>query len=135
MTVLGTSVYHIDCSVEESGKDPWRFTMFYGEAQTHLRHQSWEVLMDIATASSLPWLCVGDFNEVLQSEEHDGIGMRRNAQMQAFRDAADVCMLQDLGYLGPFWTYEKKVTGGILYSCPTGSRYGTAGMDRRTQFG
>ena len=45
-------------------------------------------------------MCIGDFNEVLRPEEHDGIADRSNAQVQAFRDAVDVCMLMDLGYQG-----------------------------------
>ena len=37
-----------------------------------------------STLSSLPWLCMGDFNEVLRPEEHEGVGQRSNAQIQAF---------------------------------------------------
>ncbi|XP_073359857.1 uncharacterized protein [Aegilops tauschii subsp. strangulata] len=62
--------------------------------------------------SDLPWLCFGDFNEVLRPEEHQGVADRSNAQIQAFRDAVDVCMLMDLGYQGRPWTFEKRVTGG-----------------------
>ena len=62
--------------------------------------------------SSLPWLCIGDFNEVLRPDEHEGVGERSNAQIQHFRDAVDVCMLLDIGYSGRFWTFEKKVRGG-----------------------
>jgi hypothetical protein len=32
--------------------------------------------------------------------------------MAGFRDAVDVCGVQDLGYKGVPWTYEKKVVGG-----------------------
>ena len=87
-------------------------TCVYGEAQTHLRHQTWTTLKNVSTLSTLPWLCLGDFNEVLHPDEHHSIGQRSNAQIQAFRDVLDVCMLLDLGYKGNFWTFEKKVTGG-----------------------
>lgn len=66
----------------------------------------------ISTLNDLPWLCLGDFNEVLCSEEHEGIGNGSNAQIQGFRDAVDVCMLLDIGYHGRSWTFEKKVAGG-----------------------
>ena len=52
---------------------------------------------------------MGDFNDVLRPDEHHGIGQRSNAQIQAFHDVLDVCMLLDLGYKGNFWTFEKKV--------------------------
>ena len=77
--ILGYSVYHLDVSVEEQGEDMSRLTCVYGEAQTHLRHQTWTILKNISTISSLPWLCLGDFNEVLRPEEQEGIGERSNA--------------------------------------------------------
>ena len=115
--ILGYSDYHLDVSVEEQYKEKWRMTCVYGEAQTHLRHQTWTTLKNISTTSSLPWLCLGDFNEVLRPEEHEGVGQRSNAQIQAFRDTIDVCMLLDLGYSGRFCTFEKKATGGTYTRC------------------
>ena len=115
--ILGDSIYHIDARVTETGQDPWRITCIYGEAQTHLRHQTWDVLKGISTMSDLPWLYFGDFNEVLLPEEHDGAADRSNAQIQAFRDAVDVCMLMDLGYQGRPWTFEKRVAGGTYTRC------------------
>lgn len=110
--ILGYSVYHIDCKIVDPDSDPWRLTVVYGEAQTHLRHQTWETLRDICSSSDLPWLCMGDFNEVLRPEEHEGVGERSNAQIQGFRDVVDSCRMMDIGFKGRFWTFEKKVTGG-----------------------
>ena len=55
---------------------------------------------------------MGNFNEVLHAHEHDGVGQRSQAQMDAFRDALDTCGLSDIGYSGISWTFDKKVTGG-----------------------
>ena len=54
---------------------------------------------------------MGDFNEVLRPDEHQGVANRSNAQIQAFREAVDVCMIMDLGHQGRFWTFEKGVAG------------------------
>ena len=54
---------------------------------------------------------------MLRPHEHQGVGQRSNAQIQAFREVLDVCMLIDLGYKGNFWTFEKKVTGGTYTRC------------------
>lgn len=110
--ILGSSVYHIDCSVTDENSDTWRITCVYGEAQTHLRHQTWDTVRIIANSSDLLWLCLGDFNEVLRQNKHEGIGERSNAQIQGFRDIIDTCMLLDIGFTGQFWTYEKRVRGG-----------------------
>lgn len=105
-------MYHIGCSIVDSGHAPWRASCFYGEACTNLRHQTWDTMKGIVSLSDLPWVCIGDFNEVLHPDEQEGIEERSNAQIQGFRDAVDVCMLMDIGYEGNFWTFEKKVTGG-----------------------
>jgi hypothetical protein len=34
------------------------------------------MLKDIASTSTLPWLCLADFNEVLCADEHEGVGHR-----------------------------------------------------------
>ena len=94
------------------GQEPWRITCVYGKAQTPLRHQTWDLMKGISFTSDLPWLCFGDFNEVLQPNEHEGAANRSNAQIQGFRDTVDICMLMDLGYKGRFWTFEKKIAGG-----------------------
>ena len=89
-----------------------RITFVYGEAQVPERYKTWDKLRSIVNASSLPWAAMGDFNEVLHAHEHDGVGNRSQAQMDAFRDALDTCGLSDLGYKGNPWTFEKKVAGG-----------------------
>ena len=77
--ILSYSVYHLDVFVEEQNVDKWRMTCVYGEAQTHMRHQTWTTLKNISTLSCLPRLCLGDFNEVLHPDEHQGVGQRSNA--------------------------------------------------------
>jgi hypothetical protein len=66
----------------------------------------------IKSTSPLPWVCIGDFNEVLHQHENVGVADRSHAQIAGFREAVDVCELADLGYEGNSWTYEKRVAGG-----------------------
>jgi hypothetical protein len=110
--ILGYSQYHIDTFVFGLSDDQWRLTTIYGEAQTFEWHQTWNMLKDICTNSTLPWLCIRDFNEVLRADEHEGIGTQTHNQIQGFREVVDVCNQMDLGFKGHFWTWEKKVTGG-----------------------
>jgi hypothetical protein len=103
INILGQSKYHVDVSVEGISESTWRLTAVYGEAQTSLRHQTWDTLQNICGTSSLPWLCIGDFNEVLHAGEHEGVGHRTLTQMQGFRDTVDICNLHDLGEEGDRW--------------------------------
>lgn len=63
---------HIDSIINKGKEDAWRFTGFYGELITHLRHESWSKLCQLNSCFNLPWLCVGDFNEIMKSNEKHG---------------------------------------------------------------
>lgn len=91
------SKYHIDMTVKEADKEPWRLTCWYGEANKSLRYKTWEMMRYLKADCDLPWLCIGDFNEVLRREEQFGPNDREAGQINAFREAVDVCQLSDLG--------------------------------------
>ncbi|KAL5738345.1 hypothetical protein ACOSP7_031106 [Xanthoceras sorbifolium] len=55
--------------------------------------------------SSLPWLCDGDFNEILHLGEKDGGVERPRYLMTNFRNTLNDCMLQDLGFAAPRFTW------------------------------
>lgn len=103
------SKYHIDMKVEEQGKDPWRLTVWYGEANRSLRYKTWDMMRFLKADCDLPWLCIVDFNEVLRREEQFGPNERDMAQINLFREAVDVFQLQDIGYEGLDWTFERKI--------------------------
>ena len=112
LEILGYSEYHIDVSVEEMVEVKTRVTFVYSEAQVNERYKTWNMLTRIVGAHNLPWVVMGDFNEVLHAHEHNGVGAKSQAQMDLFRDALDTCGLTDLGYRGNKWTFERRVTGG-----------------------
>ena len=38
----------------------------------HLRNETWDLLKHLSTWTSTPWLCIGDYNEILSAEEKNG---------------------------------------------------------------
>ena len=60
----------------------------------------------------LPWLCMGDFNEITRQSEKLGGSIRSQAQMQLFRDVIDECGFMDLGFTGSQFTWKKNFTDG-----------------------
>ena len=56
---------HIIAFINQGVDDAWRFTGFYRDLDTASRENSWSLLRDLSQRSSLPWICVGDFNEIL----------------------------------------------------------------------
>ena len=63
---------HIDCIVGGGIEGAWRFTGFYGEPITHKCHELWELLRQLHSQFNLPWLYVGNFNEILRGAEKQG---------------------------------------------------------------
>jgi hypothetical protein len=48
----------------------------YGEAQTSERFKTCDMIKFIKSSSYLPWVCMGDFNDVLHRSEHGGVQER-----------------------------------------------------------
>ena len=56
--------------------------------------------------ASLPWLCLGDFNELLASDEKNGGNRRLMAPMVEFRHTFLHCGLVDMGFSGYCFTWR-----------------------------
>jgi hypothetical protein len=96
--LLPYSQYHIHTIITESGGESWRLTCVYGEAQVPECHKTWEMLKFIKASSYLPWVCIGDFNEVLLQSKHEGVQEHSRSQIAGFQEMVDVCGLTDLGF-------------------------------------
>ncbi|XP_075483594.1 uncharacterized protein LOC142523746 [Primulina tabacum] len=110
VSVLSFSSGHIDSTIQHGDKH-WRFTGFYGNPETSTRHLFWTVLSRLSAMQELrdlPWLVGGDFNEICFDTEKWGGNPRPLSQTRAFREALDVCSLQDLHGSGEFFTWVNR---------------------------
>ena len=112
--LLSFSSFHIDVQVVSCQGSPWRFTGFYGHPEVNRRHHGWMLLRRLHGMSNLPWLCAGDFNEILVQSEKLGGVLRPQWQMTGFRDALDDCDLQDIGFDGPCFTWCNRRAGSEM---------------------
>jgi exonuclease III len=110
VTVRPWCQYYIDAQIN-SEAGAWRFTGIYGEPSTELREKTWDVLRSLKAQDDLPWICAGDFNEVLSQEEHTGQNDRNENQMASFRNCLADCRLADLGYSGYPFTWDNRREG------------------------
>lgn len=76
-------------------------------------HKSWQLLRQLASQSSLPWLCFGDFNKLLNSSEKEGGACRPIRQMLDFQEAISNAKMKDLGYDDNLFTWFSTRSGGI----------------------
>lgn len=113
VTLKSFSKNHIDVMVtnDSTGGKEWRFTGFYGEPVRVRRKKNWELLEYMRREYDIPWLCAGDFNEVLDASEHYGGRVREEWMMEGFRETVDYCKFVDLGYSGLPFTWDNRQQG------------------------
>ena len=100
------TLHHIDALILNDPNTPWRLTGFYGWPEEQRKHESWKLLRHLHSQHSVPWVCVGDFNEILTSEEKQG-GLPKSLNlMQDFRASLLHCGLVDLGFQGNIFTWN-----------------------------
>ena len=105
------SKHHVDAVVHSEDGRFWRCTGVYGHPETDQKKNTWELLRRLAGLSSLPWLCFGDFNEVLNLNEKLGGRDRRANLVNDFREALKDCDLTGLGSTGYPFTWSNRRFG------------------------
>jgi hypothetical protein len=97
---------YIDVQISENDK-LWRLTGIYGEPKWEDKYKMWDKLRELNASQNLPWIVIGDFNEILFSHEKEGGNPRPPSFMQAFQDALTDCDLEDLGFSGDNFTWKR----------------------------
>ncbi|XP_074313546.1 uncharacterized protein LOC141648725 [Silene latifolia] len=106
---VSASLHYMDFTVREGDRE-WIVTSFYGWLAVSDRHLSWELLRVLKSQSVLPWVCLGDFNEILYSTEMKG-GSRAQWQINNFQAAVDECGLRDIRWEGYQFTFDNGQAG------------------------
>lgn len=105
--------YFIDAFIDKNIENAWRLTGFYRESETARRSEAWNKLRTLNTHPDIPWLCVGDFNEIIRQDEKVCGAIWPYNQMQIFRDTIDECRFMDLGFVGPKFTWSRHYENGV----------------------
>lgn len=76
---------HINAMVWcKPGAPPWKLIGFYGHPKAAKRGESWALLRHLSKLNLVPWLCLGDFNEITSASEKSSRSIRSRTQMTAF---------------------------------------------------
>lgn len=70
------------------------------------RRESWALMQHLATLSPEPWMCMGNFNEIIEHGEKWGGARRARILIEDFRGAFEDCLLSDLGAKRPKFTWN-----------------------------
>ncbi|XP_024195622.1 uncharacterized protein LOC112198734 [Rosa chinensis] len=107
---LTKSAHHIDAEVRGGPGEPrWRLFGFYGYARTAEHDKSWQLLKYLSDLDFLPWVVIGDFNEILNNGEKIDGPPKAERHMRGFREVLGYCELLDLGFQGSretWWNSE-----------------------------
>jgi hypothetical protein len=99
------SRHHINAILKDgNAAHSWKLTGFYGHSDWTKHHESWALLNHLRSFAPMPWLCVGDFNEIIEQSEKMGVVLRRESQMTQFREVLEDSHFSDLGFIGSKYT-------------------------------
>ncbi|XP_065630930.1 uncharacterized protein LOC112006522 [Quercus suber] len=86
----------------------WLLSSIYASPRLEERKLLWNNLASIAPMHELPWLMLGDFNELLSNGDKLGGNPLNPRRVQMFKDCLDTCGMVDLGFHGPRFTWINK---------------------------
>ena len=104
---------HIDAWVDGGEIGWWHFTSFYGHPDMAKWHESWVKLKHLKCSSPLPWLVIGDFNEIIGLSEKEGGSIHPRKQVEDFLSTINYCGLCDLGFIGSKFTWLYQTASGV----------------------
>ena len=86
----------------------WLISAIYASPRLAERRILWSNIEEIGQLHNLPWLMVGDFNEVLSGEDKFGGNHINLNRALEFKSCLDSCNFVDLGFAGPKYTWTNK---------------------------
>ncbi|XP_060969593.1 uncharacterized protein LOC133036849 [Cannabis sativa] len=108
VNLLNYNINIFDCYMKCDNGPSWHFSAFYGASETHNRIHTWKLLERCKDVAPLmPWLVIGDFNEILSNENKHGGALRCEQQMDKFRSVLDICYLYEQPFDGDPFTWIK----------------------------
>ncbi|XP_020207334.1 uncharacterized protein LOC109792340 [Cajanus cajan] len=107
ITITQANPNYINVNVKDRNNIHWRLTGFYGYPERRKRKDSWDLLRHLASLSNLPWCIIGDFNDLLSSNDKKGTNPHPYYLIQGFRQATMDCGLEDLPLIGHPFTWIK----------------------------
>ncbi|XP_019180182.1 PREDICTED: uncharacterized protein LOC109175373 [Ipomoea nil] len=105
--LISYSKNHVDVEVTLDNHPPWRMTCYYGFPKRSMRRESWELLKRLSMQSTLPWVVIGDFNDLLFQSEKRGNNPHPEGLLRGFGETLDYCGLLQLPMEGYLYTWER----------------------------
>lgn len=90
---------------------PWLLTTVYASPNPIFRLDLWEYLTRLGQVVSIPWILIGDFNQILYGDEKKGGNPISCRRLEPFQRMVSSCELIDMGFSGPKFTWTNMRRG------------------------
>ncbi|KAJ1397132.1 Zinc finger, CCHC-type [Sesbania bispinosa] len=107
VSIASYSENHMSMEVKLIAEDiTFLLSGVYGYPENRNKDKTWQLMKELKPAVNTPWLCVGDFNEVLCVEDKMGGNPVDIQSMLSFKSTLVECDLCDLGFVGYRYTWS-----------------------------
>ena len=113
--IISHNTQGIHALVEVTSKTPFFISAIYASPKFSRRKLLWNDLCVVVINFNLPWLVIGDFNEVMSQNEKWGGRPINNHRANLFKQTINNCNLLDLGFNGPKFTWTNKRKNNPIY--------------------
>lgn len=114
LNIIGSSFQEIHSHAKVNNLPPFLFTALYASPIHERRKNLWNSLSSFATSLSMPWLIMGDFNDISNPNEKFGGSRANYYKMNCFNNFLLSSKLLDLGFEGPKFTWSNGRQNGHL---------------------
>ncbi|XP_065629740.1 uncharacterized protein LOC136067578 [Quercus suber] len=90
---------------------PWLLFAIYGPFQRSKRKKFWELLENMVSSFSGPWVVIGDLNCIKRAKEKCGGRLVAESSVHCLRDFMVNTSAIDLGFIGPSFTWSNRREG------------------------
>lgn len=111
MELINFTMNHILVKVTAEDGFNWFVIEFYGWPEASQRGKLWALFNNLRSFVDGPWVCIGDFNAILNSSEKLSNTPPQQRLMDDFREALDLAKLIDLGFEGYPFTWNNRRLG------------------------
>ena len=99
--------HEIHVSVKVKGSNTlWLLSAIYASPRRFECRILWNNLSMIVELHNLPWVMVGDFNDILSCDEKWGGNKPVASRIREFRDCLNACSMLDMGFSSPKYTWS-----------------------------
>ncbi|KAI9094269.1 hypothetical protein K1719_026851 [Acacia pycnantha] len=96
--------FHFSCCL--NGELPFYLTAVYAIPIPSFKQMLWSDLKNLAGSMVSPWVVLGDFNDIISSNDRTGGAGVNFSRIQLFNDRILSCNLSDMGFCGPAYTWK-----------------------------